>query len=548
MTRPVSRRGWTKLVAAAAGIAAFLWLQPLAAAEKNAGDQKTDQPESQSKPQAEPPADKDSGKSGGKQDNQADKEGGKSDGKQDDQSDRDTGKPDGEKENQADKKSSQSEKKGQDEQGQEADTAAKAEAGDKPKDSCDQKKLLIKSEYRQQLCKAGLKLGVTETSEVLGNLTGGRHQGAIYEGLTDLNLDIDFRPALHIRGDLFARAYQIHGRGLTPTIGSLNEMSGIEAAPTTRLVELWYEQRFDHWLRIRIGQQTIGNEFFNPESSRLFVNGTFGWPTQPSLDLPSGGPGFPLGTPAIRVRIDPMEGLTLFTAVFNGDPTGAGVGGSQLADASGTAFRTSDGAWAIAEIRYNPDDSNKNGTYRLGTWYNSERFRDLRFDTNGNSLAGPQSNGHPRLHDGDYTLYVNIDQPLLVNEDEHTRLGLFARAGVVPGDRNLIDVYADGGIIYGGPFGRADDRIGLALAYAKVSGAARGFDADVVKFNGSPLPIRSAETILEVTYQLQLTPWWQLQPDFQYVFNPGGGVPSLSAPTRRVGDAVVFGLRTAITF
>src|SRR5439155_2801910 len=178
-----------------------------------------------------------------------------------------------------------------------------------------------------------------------GNLTGGLRQGAIYEGVTDLNLGIDLRPALHVRGNIFVRAYQIHGRGLSDdNIGNLNLTSSIEAARTTRLSELWYEQHFDNW-RLRIGQQSIGTEFLNPESARLFINATFGWPTQPSVDLPSGGPGYPLGTPAVRLRVDPQEVLTTILALFNGNPTGAGVGGSQLRDASGTAFRTSDAAW-----------------------------------------------------------------------------------------------------------------------------------------------------------------------------------------------------------
>ena len=530
-----------------------LCLSQAAAAEKPEADAPVASSETKSAPEAEKPDDKAAGKSdkkggddsGGKP---GDETGGKREGKADQEPD--------------DKAAGKSDKKGGDDSGgkpgdqtggkkeEKADQKPEggAETENKVDPPCDPKKQLFPSDFRDRLCKTGIKLGVTETSEVLGNFTGGQHRGVIYEGLTDLNLDIDFRPSLHVRGDLFARAYQIHGRGLTPTIGNLNEISGIEAAATTRLVELWYEQRFDHWLRIRIGQQTIGNEFFNPEATRLFVNGTFGWPTQPSLDLPSGGPGFPLGTPAIRVRVDPFEGLTFFTALFNGDPTGAGVGGSQLADASGTAFRTSDGAWVVSEIRYNPDSSDRNGTYRLGGWYNSERFRDLRFDTNGNSLASLASNGKPRLHDGDASLYATIDQPILFNETEHTSFAVFARAGVAPGDRNLIDVYADAGMIYKGPFGRVDDQVGLALAYARIGGAAQGFDADVARFSGIARPIRSGETLLEATYRFQLTPWWQLQPDFQYVFNPGGGAPSLSTPTRRVGDAAVLGLRTAITF
>jgi porin len=62
------------------------------------------------------------------------------------------------------------------------------------------------------------------------------------------------------------------------------------------------------------------------------------------------------------------------------------------------------------------------------------------------------------------------------------------------------------------------------------------------------MPIRSTETFIEVTYQCQVTPWWQLQPDFQYVFRPGGGIPDPDNPTTRVGDESIFGLRSTVTF
>jgi porin len=401
---------------------------------------------------------------------------------------------------------------------------------------------------RPELEKYGMKLGLMETSEILGNPTGGRHRGVIYEGLTDLNLNVDLRPTLGLPANIFARAYQIHGRGLSPTTGVLDEISGIEASATTRLVELWYEQQFGDWLWLRLGQQTIGTEFLNPEAARLFVNGAFGWPTLAALDLPSGGPGFPLGTPAVRARIEPEKGLSLFLALFNGDPTGAGVGGSQLADASGTAFRIGDGAFVIGELRYNPDGSDQNGTYGFGAWFNSERFRDLRIDTSGLSLASPLSNGMPRLRQNDYSLYALVNQPFLTDPEAHTGFAAFARIMGAPGDRNLVEFYVDGGLTYKGPFGRADDQAGIAIGYARVGGAARALDADIGRFNGVLYPVRSGETVLELTYQFQIAPWWQVQPDFQYIFNPGGGLPDPSTPTRRLGDAAVMGVRTAITF
>ncbi len=484
-----------RFAAGAALIAATLLAVPLAAAERGGSDQAPEQSETKPQPKSDKP-----------------------DSKATDKSDSKT------------------------------DERPESPAESNPNDPCDPKKLLVDFELRRRLCKSGIGLGVTETSEVLANLTGGLRQGAIYEGVTDLSLNIDFRPAFHLRGNLFARAYQIHGRGLTlSNTDNLNQISAIEANATSRLVELWYEQHFDNW-RLRIGQQTIQTEFMNPETARLFVNGALGWPTLPAIDLPTGGPGYPLGTPAVRVRIDPKEGLTLFLALFNGDPTGAGVGGPQLRDASGTAFRTNDGAFVINELRYNQDSSKWNATYRFGGWWHSERFRDLHLDTNGVSLASSDSNGRPRRHNNDFSLYGIIDQPFLIDEAEQTSFALFGRAMGAPGDRNLVNLYLDGGLAYKGPFGRADDQLGLAVGYARVGNAARAFDGDVVRLTGQFHPIRSGETVLELTYRFQLTGWWQLQPDFQYIFNPGGGIPDPNYPGRRIRDAAVVGLRTAITF
>src|SRR5262249_4687704 len=134
----------------------------------------------------------------------------------------------------------------------------------------------------------------------------------------------------------------------------------------------------------------------------------------------------------------------LLVGVFNGDPTGGGVGASQLLDASGTAFRVNDGAFVIAELRYNPGNSERNGTYRLGGWFNTERFADQRFDTLGLSLADPAGNGRPRRHRGNYSLYGIIDQPVARNGDGNGGWTLFARAMGSPGDRNLVGFYIDG--------------------------------------------------------------------------------------------------------
>jgi porin len=401
---------------------------------------------------------------------------------------------------------------------------------------------------RSTVAPLGLTFNISETSEVLGNVSGGMRRGVVYEGLTDFSLQWDLRPHFRWPGVFFARGLQIHGRGLSANdLGNLITVSSIEANPASRLFELWYEHYANDWLRIRIGQQAADQEFIVSTTSKLFVNSTFGFPTLPAADLPSGGPAYPLGTPAVRLRIEPAEGFVLLAGVFNGDPAGPGLGAAQLRDSSGTSFRTGDGVLALFEARYNPGNSDDNGTYKLGAWFNSNRFPDQRFDGNGVSLASPLSSGMPRLLGNNYSVYGILDQPIYIDKERGQSLTGFIRAMGAPGDRNLVSFYFDTGLAFKGPFGRKDDTVGIGFGYAQIGSAARSLDQD----NGATVlgyPVRSREAVLEVTYQVQVTDWWQLQPDFQYVVAPGGGIPNPNAPDRKIGNAAVLGLRSAITF
>jgi porin len=86
------------------------------------------------------------------------------------------------------------------------------------------------------------------------------------------------------------------------------------------------------------------------------------------------------------------------------------------------------------------------------------------------------------------------------------------------------------------------------MGFAKVSASAAALDRATAFYTGSYVPTRGSESFLEVTYQYQVAPWFQLQPDLQYVFMPGGGVANPNAPTQRVGNELVLGLRTNIVF
>jgi porin len=83
-----------------------------------------------------------------------------------------------------------------------------------------------------------------------------------------------------------------------------------------------------------------------------------------------------------------------------------------------------------------------------------------------------------------------------------------------------------------------------------IGGAARALDVDTQAFSGLPTPVRSAETLIEMIYEMHVKPGWLLQPYFQYVFRPAGGIANPDDPLgiTRIGDAAIFGLTTTIKY
>jgi porin len=423
---------------------------------------------------------------------------------------------------------------------------------------------------RSELSKYGISLAVQETSEVLGNASGGTQRGADYDGLTQAIMQLDTNRAFGHYGGLFnISALQIHGTSLSAdNLDTIQTASGIEADRALRLWELWYDQKFlqEDRLDIRIGQQSADQEFIVSQNALYFVNTMFGWPALPSYDMPGGGPAYPLSAPAIRFKVRPVDSINVLLGLFNGSPVKSNLGDSQQQNPSGTTFPLHGGVLALAEIQYAypslgsmvyPGEAAPLAhTYRFGAWYDSERFADQRFDINGVSLADPQSVGIPATHKGDFSLYAVADQMLWRNQaDPNNTLSGFVRVmGAPQSDRNLIAFSANAGMVYHEPFRyRPDDTFGLGMGYVRVSSTVQAYDRDFAVYAalanpGSYNPVRGSETYVEATYQYQVRPWMQLQPDLQYVFSPGAGIANPNLTTQRLQNEFVLGVRANVLF
>ena len=405
---------------------------------------------------------------------------------------------------------------------------------------------------RAAFAKVGVTLNATESSEVFANPAGGFKQGANYDGVTTVTLQVDAKAAFGLEGGQFnASVLQLHGENYSvDDIGALQLISSIAGDRATRLWELWYDQKFGDKFDVKFGQQSLDNEFAVTPSGGVFVNALFGWSALDALDLPAGGPAYPLSSLGVRGRWQSGP-WTAMAGVFSGSPAPNTGPDPQRANAHGVSFPW-DGALAVAEAQYavGQGEGEFAGVYKVGAWYDSLPFADRRYNNLGQPLADPAAGATPRRREGDFGLYALADQMIWRGAEKERTLNLFVRPMAAPqSDRNLTTFSLDAGLTLHDPLpGRKDDTFGLGFGFVQLGSGAIGYSRDAAFYNpGVYSPTLSNETVFEATYQIQAAPWAQIQPDLQYVHNPGGGIAN-PYTGGKTGDALVAGVRVNITF
>ena len=394
---------------------------------------------------------------------------------------------------------------------------------------------------RAALANAGIGIGGVYYAEAFQNW-GGIHDGSAYDGVLELYINADMKKLGLWKGlCFFANGYQIHGKSITADyVGSLMPISSLEASPATRLFEMWFEQHlFNDKVTVKVGQLAADAEFILSEGGGYFLNGTWGWPSITAADLPDGGPAYPLATPGVRLAINPSERYGAMVALYNGDPASPcrRSENPQVCNNDGLEFPLEGPPLLMAEGMYNYNPDGLRGIIKVGGWNHFGDFEHMHTDVAGRPIA--ITHDDPHILDGNWGLYGIVDQLIwrVPGSEEPQGVGIFARVIGAPDDRNLVDFYFDGGLTFTGMIPRRpDDALAVGFAYTGISDQVHAFDVE----NGEPVA-RNYESLIEVTYTYQINAGWNVQPTFQYIFQPGGNVAD-------VDDAAVVGARSSLNF
>ncbi len=387
----------------------------------------------------------------------------------------------------------------------------------------------------------GVDFSAVYDGEGLVNARGGEHKGAVYLGALRLPLTVDGERLLGWRGStLFLNGLVTHGGRPSGLVGDAQGVSNLEAPAGWQIYEAWVQQNLsENRISVLIGRYDINTEFYRLQSASLFLNSSFGVGPE-FAQSGQGGPSiFPNTSVGCRLAVKPTPNTVIRAAILDGVPIDRSEGRHAV-------FQRGDGLLLIGEgallsrpvsggnpagsrfrIGRGPAYRPYDGKIAVGGWLYTAMFDDL-------SEQDPE--GNPVRHRGSAGAYVIGDELVYRSTVRSGReIKVFAELGLGDARVNRFGLYAGGGVTVAGLLSALEnDELGFAVARARNG-------SHFVEFHRrQTLPVKEAETTIELSYLFQLGKHLALQPDLQYVVHPG------TDPTRN--DGMALALRFEISF
>jgi len=346
----------------------------------------------------------------------------------------------------------------------------------------------------------------------------GKQSGYYIQNL-DLDLLIDIEKLIGIEGGLFLFDWQMMN-GQAPNaivVNSIQGISNIETWNNYLIYELWYQQSFfKEKFSILFGLLDLNSEFDLKPSKGLFLTPAHGIGTDYAGTGINGPSIFPVTSLALRARVQITDEWGLKAAIFDGVP-------GDTANPVGThiLLRESDGLLVAFEtdlIISGSTDERLHSHFAVGSWYYTDSYFSFVSDIK------------------QWGIYAFVEYPLFVEKRDMSQgLSSSLRIGYSDPRSNITDFFLGAALEYKGLFyGRDNDFAGIGFAFSKISDE---FKKEIEVSENIVFP--KYDSSFEIFYSIRLTPFFAIQPTFQYFITPAFNIKN--------DNYFVGGIRTSLS-
>ena len=350
-------------------------------------------------------------------------------------------------------------------------------------------------------------------ADFLTNASGGVRAGSALLHNLDLTLGWDGSRALGIEGiDAFVYVLGNTGDSMVERVGDAQVASNIEAPEALRLYELWIRKRWEDQGSLLVGLYDLNSEFYVTDAAGLFLNSSHGVGPELASSGVTGPSIFPVTSLTARLEWTPSSGRFIRAAVLDAIP------GHPSDDSSFVHIDLGGGALLIAEAGLVNEAARRK--LALGAWSYTSDFPDAVDDS--------------RTHGPTHGVYLLAETGLGTLGGPERQVVGFGRIGYADPNVHPVTLGWAAGLVYDRPWGVEDAQVGFGVASAVLSSRyleAREADAS---------PVDRAEVAFEVTGSVPVTGRLRVQPNLQYVVNPG------MDPT--LDNSLVLGVRIEFGF
>lgn len=344
----------------------------------------------------------------------------------------------------------------------------------------------LKAQSNVSSTKNLFKFEASYIADNVTNFSGGKNKGSVYLGMANIQILFDSEKVDLWKGTQFL-INLVNTHGARPSVDFLCDFqiaSNIEAGDHSNLQELWIKQIIGSF-EFTLGLQDLNVEFATSENAGLYLNSSFGILPIISANIPA--PLFPMTTLGITAKWKLSENSAWLLAFYDGQALDFEHNPYNIK----WQFSASDGLLMIFEFQQSRTINKHPGSYELGFFsrsYTAEVEFKSADSSNENTLG----------------FYFYADQQIW--EQANKNIGLFLQLGYSPSETCISKSYVGMGVNFTGILSRSKaDILGLAFAHLNHK------DSSVCN-----------ESIIELSWQTQLTEHVFIQPDLQYIINPMG--------------------------